>query len=45
MAVIRSAIAEQVQHTHLTDTAAIDIATVKLVVKAVHFLFPNFDYR
>ncbi|KAH7278749.1 hypothetical protein KP509_38G054700 [Ceratopteris richardii] len=38
-------VAVKVQHTHLTDTAAMDIATVRLVVRAVHFLFPNYDYR
>lgn len=37
-------VAVKVQHTHLTDTAAMDIATVKLVVRVVHLLFPNFDY-
>lgn len=38
-------VAVKVQHTHLTDTAAMDIATVKLVVRVVNLLFPNFDYR
>ncbi|KAI5083093.1 hypothetical protein GOP47_0002836 [Adiantum capillus-veneris] len=38
-------VAVKVQHAHLTDTAAMDIVTVKLVVTAVHFLFPNYDYR
>lgn len=38
-------VAVKVQHAHLTDTAAMDIATVKLVVRVVHLLFPNFDYR
>lgn len=38
-------VAVKVQHMHLTNTAAVDTATVKFVVNAVHWLFPNFDYR
>lgn len=35
----------QVQHTHMTDTAAADYATVELIVNTLHWLFPDFDYR
>lgn len=35
----------QVQHTHLTDTAAADYATVNLIVNVLHWCFPSFDYR
>ncbi|KAK8705644.1 hypothetical protein V6N13_049241 [Hibiscus sabdariffa] len=34
-----------VQHTHMTDTAAADQATVKFLVNTIHWLFPSFDYR
>ncbi|KAL9254112.1 putative ABC1 protein [Drosera capensis] len=34
-----------VQHTHLTDTAAADYATVEFIVNTLHWLFPSFDYR
>ncbi|XP_020576582.1 putative ABC1 protein At2g40090 isoform X2 [Phalaenopsis equestris] len=34
-----------VQHTHLTDTATADIATVTLIVNALNWCFPEFDYR
>lgn len=35
----------QVQHTHMTDTAAADHATVELIVNTLHWVFPSFDYR
>ena len=35
----------QVQHTHMTDTAAADHATVDFVVTTLHRFFPSFDYR
>lgn len=38
-------VAVKVQHTHLTDTAVADIATVDLIVKCLHWCFPAFDYR
>ncbi|XP_057523186.1 putative ABC1 protein At2g40090 [Amaranthus tricolor] len=38
-------VAVKVQHTHMTDTAAADYATVELIVNTLHRLFPNFDYR
>ncbi|GAB2299544.1 hypothetical protein Dimus_033610 [Dionaea muscipula] len=38
-------VAVKVQHTHLTDTAAADHATVEFIVNTLHRLFPNFDYR
>ncbi|KAM0875117.1 hypothetical protein ACQ4PT_037004 [Festuca glaucescens] len=38
-------VAVKVQHDHLTDTSVIDIATVDLVVNALHYIFPTFDYR
>lgn len=38
-------VAVKVQHTHLTDTAIADIATVDLIVSLLHWCFPSFDYR
>ncbi|KAL8051323.1 hypothetical protein ABFS82_06G138100 [Erythranthe guttata] len=38
-------VAVKVQHTHMTDTAAADYATVELIVNTLHRLFPSFDYR
>ncbi|XP_074564746.1 putative ABC1 protein At2g40090 isoform X2 [Curcuma longa] len=38
-------VAIKVQHTHLTDTAAADIATVNLIVSFLHWCFPALDYR
>ncbi|GMH04203.1 hypothetical protein Nepgr_006042 [Nepenthes gracilis] len=38
-------VAVKVQHTHMTDTAAADYATVELIVNTLHWFFPNFDYR
>uniref|UniRef100_A0A2N9GL70 ABC1 atypical kinase-like domain-containing protein n=1 Tax=Fagus sylvatica TaxID=28930 RepID=A0A2N9GL70_FAGSY len=38
-------VAVKVQHTHLTDTAAADHATVDFIVNAIHRFFPAFDYR
>ncbi|RWR88123.1 putative ATATH9 [Cinnamomum micranthum f. kanehirae] len=38
-------VAVKVQHTHLTDTAAADYATVNLIVNVLHWCFPSFDYR
>lgn len=38
-------VAVKVQHDHLTDTSVIDIATVDLLVNALHYIFPTFDYR
>ncbi|CAJ1860625.1 unnamed protein product [Sphenostylis stenocarpa] len=38
-------VAVKVQHTHMTDTAAADHATVELVVNTLHRFFPSFDYR
>ncbi|XP_020274173.1 putative ABC1 protein At2g40090 isoform X2 [Asparagus officinalis] len=38
-------VAVKVQHVHLTDTAATDIATVDLIVNFLHWCFPAFDYR
>lgn len=35
----------QVQHSHMTDTAAADQATVEMIVNALHKIFPSFDYR
>ncbi|KAJ0017877.1 hypothetical protein Pint_10681 [Pistacia integerrima] len=35
----------QVQHTHMTNTAAVDHATVELIVNTLHKFFPSFDYR
>ncbi|KAI3817804.1 hypothetical protein L1987_11602 [Smallanthus sonchifolius] len=34
-----------VQRTHITDTAAADLATVELIVNTLHRFFPSFDYR
>ncbi|KAH9613691.1 hypothetical protein KSS87_015957 [Heliosperma pusillum] len=38
-------VAVKVQHTHMTDTAATDYATVEFLVNTLHRVFPNFDYR
>ncbi|XP_049934027.1 putative ABC1 protein At2g40090 isoform X3 [Nymphaea colorata] len=38
-------VAVKVQHTHLTDTAAIDTAMVDLIVNFLNWCFPAFDYR
>lgn len=38
-------VAVKVQHTHMTDTAAADIATVGFIVNTLHQFFPSFDYR
>ncbi|KAA8539582.1 hypothetical protein F0562_026274 [Nyssa sinensis] len=38
-------VAVKVQHTHMTDTAAADSATVELLVNTLHWFFPAFDYR
>ncbi|KAJ3682659.1 hypothetical protein LUZ60_012886 [Juncus effusus] len=38
-------VAVKVQHTHLTDTAVVDIATVDFLVNFLHRCFPAFDYR
>ncbi|XP_061376625.1 putative ABC1 protein At2g40090 [Gastrolobium bilobum] len=38
-------VAVKVQHSHLTDTAAADHATVELIVNTLHRFFPCFDYR
>lgn len=38
-------VAVKVQHTHMTDTAAADHATVQLIVNTLHWIFPSFDYR
>ncbi|KAK7281154.1 hypothetical protein RIF29_08885 [Crotalaria pallida] len=38
-------VAVKVQHSHLTDTAAADHATVELIVNTLHTFFPSFDYR
>ncbi|GAA0155388.1 ATP-binding cassette [Lithospermum erythrorhizon] len=38
-------VAVKVQHTHMTDTAAADYATVEFLVNTVHLFFPSFDYR
>ncbi|GAA0178929.1 ATP-binding cassette [Lithospermum erythrorhizon] len=38
-------VAVKVQHTHMTDTAEADYATVELIVNSVHRFFPSFDYR
>ncbi|PKA50050.1 Putative ABC1 protein [Apostasia shenzhenica] len=40
-----NSVAVKVQHTHLTDTAIADIATVNLIVNVLHWVFPKFDYR
>nr|XP_023889446.1 putative ABC1 protein At2g40090 [Quercus suber] len=38
-------VAVKVQHTHMTDTAAADHATVDMIVNTIHRFFPSFDYR
>ncbi|KAF3433445.1 hypothetical protein FNV43_RR24547 [Rhamnella rubrinervis] len=38
-------VAVKVQHTHMTDTAAADQASVELIVNTLHQFFPSFDYR
>lgn len=38
-------VAVKVQHSHLTDTAVADIATVGLIVNVLHWCLPAFDYR
>ncbi|KAJ0979617.1 hypothetical protein J5N97_015091 [Dioscorea zingiberensis] len=38
-------VAVKVQHTHLTNTAVADIATVELIVGFLQWCFPSFDYR
>ncbi|XP_050156554.1 putative ABC1 protein At2g40090 isoform X2 [Malus sylvestris] len=38
-------VAVKVQHTHMTDTAAADCATVNFIVNTLHQIFPSFDYR
>ncbi|KAK6234339.1 hypothetical protein QUC31_006745 [Theobroma cacao] len=38
-------VAVKVQHTHMTDTAAADQATVEFIVNSLHWLFPSLDYR
>ncbi|GAV85603.1 ABC1 domain-containing protein [Cephalotus follicularis] len=38
-------VAVKVQHTHMTDTAAADHATVEFIVTTLHRFFPSFDYR
>ncbi|KAE8776400.1 putative ABC1 protein [Hordeum vulgare] len=38
-------VAVKVQHGHLLDTSVIDITTVDLVVNALNYIFPTFDYR
>lgn len=35
----------QVQHAHITDTAAADLATVDFIMNTLHRFFPSFDYR
>ena len=35
----------QVQHSHLTDSAAADTAAVGVIVNTLHRIFPSFDYR
>ncbi|KAE8803281.1 putative ABC1 protein [Hordeum vulgare] len=37
-------VAVKVRHDHLLDTSVIDIATVDLVVNALNYIFPTFDY-
>eukprot|EP00884_Botryococcus_braunii_P012895 jgi/Botrbrau1/21606/Bobra.43_1s0012.2 len=37
-------LAVKVQHAGLRDTCDADVATVELLVAAVHWLFPSFDY-
>ncbi|KAK1272061.1 putative ABC1 protein [Acorus gramineus] len=38
-------VAVKVQHTHMTDTALADYATVESIVNFLHWCFPSFDYR
>ncbi|GAB4831940.1 hypothetical protein Ancab_005955 [Ancistrocladus abbreviatus] len=38
-------VAVKVQHTHMTDTAAADYATVEFIVNTLYRFFPKFDYR
>ncbi|KAL5076736.1 hypothetical protein RYX36_015720 [Vicia faba] len=38
-------VAVKVQHSHMTETAAADQATVELIVNTLHNFFPSFDYR
>ncbi|XWS65852.1 hypothetical protein CRYUN_Cryun05aG0149500 [Craigia yunnanensis] len=38
-------VAVKVQHTHMTDTAAADQASVEFLVNTLHWFFPFFDYR
>ncbi|KAL8462987.1 hypothetical protein ACS0TY_033039 [Phlomoides rotata] len=38
-------VAVKVQHTHMTDTAAADYATVEMIVNTLHWIFPSFDFR
>ncbi|KAH8501410.1 hypothetical protein H0E87_016279 [Populus deltoides] len=38
-------VAVKVQHTHMTDTATADRATVEVLVNTLHGVFPSFDYR
>uniref|UniRef100_A0A6N2LR83 ABC1 atypical kinase-like domain-containing protein n=1 Tax=Salix viminalis TaxID=40686 RepID=A0A6N2LR83_SALVM len=38
-------VAVKVQHTHMTDTATADRATVEVIVNTLHSVFPSFDYR
>ncbi|KAF6147058.1 hypothetical protein GIB67_036777 [Kingdonia uniflora] len=38
-------VAVKVQHTHMTDTAAADYATVEFLVNTLNWVFPTFDYR
>ncbi|KAJ6987295.1 putative ABC1 protein At2g40090 isoform X1 [Populus alba] len=38
-------VAVKVQHTHMTDTATADRATVEVIVNTLHGVFPSFDYR
>lgn len=35
----------QVQHSGLRDSCTADTLTVEFLVKAVHLLFPKFDYN
>ncbi|CAN1293729.1 Putative ABC1 protein At2g40090 [Linum perenne] len=35
----------KVQHTHMTDTPAADHAIVDMIVNALRWVFPSFDYR
>jgi len=38
-------VAVKVQHTHMTDTAAADNASVEFIVNTLQWIFPSFDYR